>query len=126
MKIRFYGRYKKDTKDEYLAFKVEEDCNIHQYLIYDTTFDGNGELSNLLPHMYRFPSQVVTKGANVFLYIHSMGTRKAIDKSSKGVDVFRFAWGLDTNVSVFNKEKDFLHIAEVNETKVAMIEGDKK
>ena len=62
MKIRFFGRYKKDTKDEYLAFKVEEDCNIHQYLIYDTTFDGNGELSNLLPHMYRFPSQVVTKG----------------------------------------------------------------
>lgn len=126
MKIRFFGRYKKDTKDEYLAFKVEEDCNIHQYLIYDTTFDGNGELSNLLPHMYRFPSQVVTKGANVFLYIHSMGTRKAIDKNSNGVDVFRFAWGLDTNVSVFNKEKDFLHIAEVNETKVAMIEGDKK
>ena len=125
MKIRFFGRYKKDTKDEYLAFKVEEDCNIHQYLIYDTTFDGNGELSNLLPHMYRFPSQVVTKGANVFLYIHSMGTRKAIDKNSNGVDVFRFAWGLDTNVSVFNKEKDYLHIAEVNETRVAMIEGDK-
>lgn len=126
MKLRFYGRYNKGTKDEYLAFKVEEDCNIHQYLIYDTTFDGNGELSNLLPHMYRFPSQVVTKGANVFLYIYRMGTRKAIDKNSKGVDVFRFAWGLDTNVSVFNKEKDFLHIAEVNETKVAMIEGDKK
>lgn len=30
MKIRFYGRYNKDTKDEYLAFKIEEDCNIHQ------------------------------------------------------------------------------------------------
>lgn len=126
MKISFLGRYNRDTKDEYLGFLVKEKCNIHQYLIYDTTFDGNGELSNLLPHMYRFPSQLVTKGAYVYLYIHSMGIRKAIDKNSKDVDVFRFAWGLDTNVSVFNKEKDFLYIAEVNETKVAMIEGDKK
>ena len=126
MKIKFFGRFNKDTKDEYLAFKVEEDCNIHQYLIYDTTFDGDGELSNLLPHMYRFPSQDVTKGAYVYLYIHSKGGRKAFEVDKDGDNRFRFAWGLDTNVSVFNNEKDFLHIAEVNETRVAMIEGDKK
>lgn len=126
MKIRFFGRYNKGTKDEHLAFRVDEACNIHQYLIYDTTFDGEGELSNLLPHMYRFPSQIVTKDAYVYLYIHSLGGRKAIDTNDKNDEVFRFAWGLDTNVSVFNKEKDFLHVAEVNETRVAMIEGDKK
>lgn len=126
MKIRFLRRHKKGTKDEYLAFRVEEDCNIHQYLIYDNTFDGDGELSNLFPHMYRFPSQIITKGAYVYLYIHSLGGRKAIDTNDNNDEVFRFAWGLDTNVSVFNKEKDFLHIAEVNETRVAMIEGDKK
>ena len=123
MKIRFFERYNKGAKDEYLGFKVEEDCNIHQYLIYDTTFGKDGELSNLLPHMYRFPSQVVNKGAYVYLYIHDIGNRKAVDTISRKENVFRFSWGLDSEVSVFNKEKDFLHIAEINETRVAMIEG---
>lgn len=123
MKIRFFGRYNKGTKDEHLAFRVDEDCNIHQYLIYDTTFDKDGELSNLLPHMYRFPSQVVNKGAYVYLYIHDMGNRKAVDTNSNKDNVFRFSWGLNNEVSVFNKEKDFLHIAAVNETRVAMMEG---
>jgi len=123
MKIRFIGRYYKGTQNEHLAFRVDEACNIHQYLIYDTTFDCDGELSNLLPHMYRFPSQYVTKGGYVYLYIHSMGSRKAVDFNEKKGNVYRFSWGLDDSVSVFNKEKDYLHIAEVNETKVEIVEG---
>lgn len=123
MKIRFFGRFNKGTQDEHFAFRVVEDCNIHQYLIYDTTFDVDGELSNLLPHMYRFPSQAVNKGAYVYLYIHDKGGRKAIDTNDKKENVYRFSWGLDKEVSVFNKEKDFLHIAEINETRVAMIDG---
>lgn len=126
MKIRFFGRYNKGTKDEHLAFRVDEDCDIHQYLIYDTTFGEEGELSNLLPHMYRFPSQIVNKGAYVYLYIHDMGNRKSVDINSSNDNVFRFSWGLDKEVSVFNKEKDFIHIAEVNETCVEMIEGKRK
>lgn len=122
MKIRFFGRYKRGTKDEYLAFRVDLECNIHQYLIYDSTFDGDGELSNLLPHMYRFPSQKVTKGAYVYLYIHSLGNLKTIDKKDSGEMVYRFSWGLDTEISVFNKEKDYLHIAEVDATQVEVID----
>ena len=76
--------------------------------------------------MYRFPTQQMKKGSYVFLYIHGLGNRKAFEVDKDGDYRYRFAWGLDINVSVFNKEKDFLHIAEVNETKVAMIEGDKK
>ena len=73
--------------------------------------------------MYRFSSQFVNKGAYVYLYIHDMGNRKAVDTNSKKDNVFRFSWSLDKELSVFNKEKDFLHIAEVNETRVEMIEG---
>ena len=73
--------------------------------------------------MYRFPSQKVTKGAIVFLYIHDMGKLKAIDKKESGRQVYRFSWGLANNVSVFNQEGDYLHIAEVNETKVLVVEG---
>lgn len=123
MNIKFNARYEKGKANEYLSFSVMEDCNIHDYIIYDSTFDGNGELSNLLPHMYRFPLQKVTKGAIVFLYIHDMGTRKAIDKQESGRRVYRFSWGLANNVSVFNQEGDYLHIAEVNETKVLVVEG---
>lgn len=122
MKIHFFGRYNKGKKDEHLAFRVDQDCNIHQYLIYDSTFDGDGELSNLLPHMYRFPSQQVTKGAYVYLYIHSFGNRKSIDKKDSGEMVYRFSWGLDPEISVFNKEKDYLHIAEVDATQVEVID----
>lgn len=124
MKIRFFGRFNKGTKNEYLGFRVDEACNIHQYIIYDTTFDGDGELSNLLPHMYRFPSQAVTKDSYVYLYIHSMGSRKAVDVNNKKENVYRFSWGLDDSVSVFNKEKDYLHIAEVYETRVDIVERE--
>lgn len=123
MKIKFNARYEKGKANEYLSFSVLEDCNIHNYIIYDTTFDGDGELSNLLPHMYRFPSQKVTKGAVVFLYIHDKGTRKAIDQQESGRQVYRFSWGLANNVGVFNQEGDYLHIAEVNTTKVLVVEG---
>ena len=123
MKIKFNARYEKGKANEYLSFSVLEDCNIHDYIIYDSTFDGDGELSNLLPHMFRFPSQKVTKGAVVFLYIHDMGTRKAIDKQESGRQVYRFSWGLANNVGVFNQVGDFLHIAEVNATKVLVVEG---
>ena len=123
IKIKFNARYEKGKENEYLSFSVLEDCDIHDYIIYDSTFDGNGDLSNLLPHMYRFPSQEVVKGAVVFLYIHSIGSRKAIDKQKSGRQVYRFAWGLANNVSVFNQEGDYLHIAEVSETKVLVVEG---
>lgn len=123
MKIKFNARYEKGKANEYLSFSVLEDCNIHDYIIYDSTFDGDGELSNLLPHMYRFPPQKVTKGAIVFLYIHDFGTRTAIDKLKSGTQAYRFAWGLANNVGVFNQEGDYLHIAEVNATKVLVVEG---
>lgn len=122
MKINFYGRYNKGTKNELLAFSVNEDCDVHEYLIYDSTFDGTGELSNLLPHMYRFPSQKVTKGSYIYLYIHSFGDRKPIDEKKDKNQVFRFSWGLDKEMSVFNKEKDFLHIAEVKSTSVQVLD----
>lgn len=123
MKIRFYGRYNKGRENEYLAFMVDADCNLHEYIVYDSTFDGNGDLSNLLPHMYRFPLQDVTKGSYVFLYIHDLGERKTFEVDKDGDKRYRFAWGLASTMSVFNKEKDFIHIAEVNQTKVAIIEG---
>lgn len=126
MKIKFNARYEKGKKDEYLSFTVLEDCNIHDYIIYDTTFDGNGDLSNLLPHMYRFPHQDVIKNAVVFLYVHSIGSKKAIEKEKTGRQVYRFSWGLADDFDVFNKEGDYLHIAEVIETRVKVIEGKKK
>lgn len=123
MKIKFNARYEKGKNNEYLSFTVLDDCNIHEYIIYDSTFDSDGELSNLLPHMYRFPSQKVTKGAIVFLYIHDLGNRKPIDKQDSGRQVYRFLWGLSEEMNVFNKDGDYLHIAKVDETKVLVIEG---
>lgn len=123
MKIRFYSRYKKGTKDEHLVFKVEDDCNLHEYIIYDSTFDGHGELSNLLPHMYRFPFRHVTKGSYVILYIHDFGSRRDYEMDEDGGIRYRFAWGLSSNVGVFNKEKDFIHIAKIEETRVSIVEG---
>lgn len=73
--------------------------------------------------MYRFPYQKVTKDAVVFLYFHSLGTRKAIDMLESGRQVYRFSWGLANNVGVFNQDGDYLHIAEVNAIKVLVVEG---
>ena len=68
MKLSIVGIKDNVTDDERVLIKVEENCNLNKYILYDETFDENGRPSNKVPHMYRFDSLEVKKGDYVSLY----------------------------------------------------------
>lgn len=105
------------TEDERIFMKATEKCNLSNYLIYDETFDAEGNPSNLLPHMYRFPNIEVEKGDRV-----SLRTQHKNRKYSKGTlgdnktPCHYLYWGLDTNI--FNNDGDTVHLIKIaNEQK---------
>jgi len=101
-------------KDERIFMKVTEKCNLSSYLIYDETFDAEGNPSNLLPHMYRFPNVEVEKGDRV-----SLRTQHKNKKNYKGTlndnttPCHFIYWGLDTNI--FNNDGDTVHLIKIAE-----------
>lgn len=101
-------------KDERIFMKVTEKCNLSSFLIYDETFDAEGNPSNLLPHMYRFPNVEVEKGDRV-----SLRTQHKNKKNYKGTLFDNMTpchfiyWGLDTNI--FNNDGDTVHLIKIAE-----------
>lgn len=101
-------------KDERIFMKVTEKCNLSNYLIYDETLDAEGNPSNLLPHMYRFPNVEVEKGDRV-----SLRTQHKNKKNYKGTlndnttPCHFIYWGLDTNI--FNNDGDTVHLIKIAE-----------
>ena len=43
----------KENDKEYVLFRVEEDCNLWPFILFDATYDENGNSSNLLRHSTR-------------------------------------------------------------------------
>lgn len=100
----------KDT--EYVLLKVEEDCNLSNYILYDETFDEEGNLSNKWPHMYRLKNLDVKKGE--FVSIHTCGEEKyKKGKTNKGNDCHIFYRGLVE--PIFNQEGDKAHLVQIND-----------
>lgn len=112
MDLKFVKIDKKETDDEYIMFKATEDCQLHDYLIHDDTFDSEGELSNKLRHMYRFPKLLVKKGEYVVLFVKKQGKYK---KATQGANQFHFLyWG--TNTNIFNQDGDKLYLLLIAQT----------
>lgn len=101
-------------KDERIFMKATERCNLSKYLIYDETFDEEGNPSNLFPHMYRLPNILVEKGDFI-----SLRTQHKNRKNYKGTlhdnktPCHFIYWGLDTNI--FNNDGDTIHLVKIAE-----------
>ena len=100
------------TENERILMKAAAKSNLSNYLIYDETFDAEGNPSNLLPHMYRLPNIVVEEGDYV-----SLRTQHKNRKYSKGTlgdnktPCHYLYWGLDTNI--FNNDGDTVHLIKI-------------
>lgn len=118
MNLKFLKIGNKGEDKEYILFQAVEDCNLHNYLIHDDTFDSDGELSNKLRHMYRFPSVSVKKGEFVALHVkqsgkYSKGTYKtALFKTEYPCHILY--WGANTNI--FNQDGDHLYLLAIAQT----------
>lgn len=98
---------------ECILLKVEEDCNLWPFIIFDATYDENGNSSNLLRHSFIFPSQNVKKGDYVIVYT-SKGESQHY-KNRVGTTTWEYYWGLDVNV--WNDKGDEALLIKVSEFK---------
>lgn len=97
-----------DLDNERVILKANKDCEISWYLLFDNTYDEQGNLSNLWRHMYIFPKINMKAGDFVWLF-----TKKGAN-SSRGNDTntttYLLYWGLDE--TIWNNEGDMAHLVK--------------
>lgn len=97
------------TDNERLVLDVIKDCRLGRYVVLDTTYDNEGNVSNKNRHVYLFPTQALKKGDLVVLY-SKKGENSTIENKNGSISYFYY-WGLDS--TVWNNEGDealLLHI----------------
>ena len=68
MDVKISRILNRGTDDERLVLKVLRNCNMNEYVVFDTTFDENGVVSNKHRHLYVFPQIDVKANDTVVLY----------------------------------------------------------
>lgn len=99
---------------EYILLKVNCDCNLSKFVIYDTTYDDDGNVSNKLPHFYRFPKYVVKADKTPLIRLYSSMNYKIQEwVDPKGVNNLILSWRL--NETIWNKEGDKATLVEISD-----------
>jgi len=96
--------------DERLVLNVLKDCNIGYYIVFDSTYSSDGELTNLVRHSYWFPDEKVSEGDIVVLYTKK--GNQSTKRNKSGNSSHFFYQGMDK--TIWNQEKDCAVILEIN------------
>jgi len=96
---------------EYVLFRVSEDTNLWQFIVFDTTYDEDGNPSNLNRHSFFFRNKNVSKGDYVVIY--TLDGQDSEFKNKAGSITHVFYWGLDTEV--WNNTGDRVLLVKVDE-----------
>ena len=100
---------KADLINERVVIDVLRDCNIGDYILFDTTYFKN-KISNKLRHSYWFPDQMVSEGDKVILYTKQGKDNKRLNNS--GNTSYFFYWNLDT--TIWNKDEDCAILVKID------------
>ena len=111
MKVKIKEIIDHGHSDERIVLNVIEDIDIGEYLVMDTTYTKDGNVSNKVRHPYWFPDKKIKKGDLVILY-SKKGTQSETKNQSGSTSHF-FFWGLDSNV--WNNDGDCALLLHVNE-----------
>jgi hypothetical protein len=98
--------------NEYALIRVNRDCNLNKFFIYDTTFDDEGRVSNKLPHMLRLPDYnvLVLRTPQIRLYTsRSYPIQEWSDPQH--VNTLILSWRL--NETIWNREGDKATLVEI-------------
>lgn len=91
-----------DVNSELVLLKASTDLNLKGYAIFDRTFDGNGNETDIFRHIYFFPDLDVEEGDLISLRT-GIGNYE-LTENNKGTPVHRLYWGSEE--SVWNDEGD--------------------
>ncbi|RYX94619.1 MAG: hypothetical protein EOO28_13435 [Comamonadaceae bacterium] len=85
-----------DYDKEFVKLQVQEDCEVGEFVLTDSTFTEDDKVSNKLRHTFWFPDMLVKKGSIVSVWTRT-GTH-SLYKTDDGKPLHRFYWGLKTPV----------------------------
>ena len=103
MKLKIRGVFGEDLKDERIVIDVVADSEDQEnYILFDTTYDDKGKVSNKHRHPFFFKTTKLKKDEVILIYTKKGESELA--KSSKQTKMYVLYWGLDT--CVWNNDKD--------------------
>lgn len=98
-------RYVKDhgvKDDERIILKALDNVDVGSYMLADTTYISDGEISNKLRHTFWIPDQEVEKDDLVVIYTKE--GKNSVKSNKSGSKTYFFYWGL--NKTVWNINED--------------------
>jgi hypothetical protein len=102
---------------EYIWMEVLEKTNLKYFIIWDNSYNVNGEITNQNQLFFKFPAYEVAKGDRVALYTSLKLSPK--EQRQKGGTTHRFNWNLTE--CVWNNGKDKVHLLRIAELKYIQI-----
>lgn len=99
------------TDKERVILRVIEDCDLGRFLLFDTTYEEVGIISNKLRHLYLLPSVKANKGDFVWVYT-GHGEYHTHENTSK-TKTHNLYWGLDSKV--WNNDGDKVYLLKYSE-----------
>ena len=108
---------------ERIEFSVVNDCNLHYYLIADTSYTSEDTISNKMRHTYWFNDKKVNAGDKVILYTKK-GTASSVTINGGKNTQYTLYWGLDNYV--WNNAGDAALLFEINTWKTTNVVPLKK
>lgn len=97
--------------EERVVLKAKEDCNLNNFILFDTTYDENGILSNKHRHMFIFPELNVSKGDFIWLY-----TKKGVrgnHLNTSNTTTYKLYWNLEK--PIWNNSGDRAYIVHYDD-----------
>ncbi len=94
------------TDDERVVIKAMAKCNLNNYILFDTTFDENGIVSNKHRHVFVFPDLMVEEGDFIWLYT-KQGSYGTHNNKSKTI-THKLYWGINGHIWNNRGDKAYL------------------
>lgn len=97
-----------DLENERVILRATKQCDIRWYMLFDNTYDAQGNLSNLWRHMYLFPPLQLNEGDFIWLYT------KAGENTSRGntsnTTTHLLHWGFEE--TIWNRDDDVAYLVK--------------
>lgn len=103
---------------ERIELNVTGNCNLHHYILADTTYTDETHISNKLRHMYWFLNKEVIAGDKVVIYT-KVGASSSVSINSGKNTKYTYYWNLGS--SVWNNTGDAAILFNINTWKAKKV-----
>ena len=96
---------------EMIVLRATQLCNVGRYILFDTTYEEDGAISNRYRHSYIFPN--INLGTGDFVVLYSEKGTNRVFTNRGNTKTYELYWGLD--VPVWNSKEDNALLVKIDE-----------